>query len=99
MHDAPWAHEVQPPSLQTMSVPHIEPFCWTPLLSAHVVVPVVHEVVPVWQALLGMQASPEVHPVHVPALQTMLVPHVVPSMAFDPVSTQEGPPEHDVLPV
>jgi hypothetical protein len=41
-------------------------------------VPVVHDVAPTWQLLVGVQGFPAVHEVHPPLSQTMLVPHDVP---------------------
>jgi len=61
------------------------PFC------VHVCVPLEQEVSPVWQGA-GVQLAPAVHAMHCPVLQTMLVPHGVPSVAFDPVSKHEMPP-------
>ncbi len=45
-----------------------------------------------------MQARPAVHEVHVPALQTMFVPQVVPSALFAPSTHADVPVEHDVTP-
>jgi hypothetical protein len=61
------------------------PFC------VHVCVPLEQDVSPVWQGA-GVQLAPAVHGRHCPLLQTMLVPHGVPFMAFDPVSKHEMPP-------
>ena len=46
-----------------------------------------------------MQLPPAVQEVHVPALQTLLVPHDVPFITF-PVSAQtDAPVAHDVAPM
>ena len=50
-----------------------------------------HEVVPVWQAFAGVQATPAVQETQVPVLQTWFVPQVVPS-AMLPVSVQTAVP-------
>jgi hypothetical protein len=53
---------------------------------------VLQEVVPVWQALVGVHETPAVHPTHAPALQTVFVPHDVPFAATVPVSVQTAVP-------
>lgn len=92
-------HAPQVPPLQTESVPHGVPSGWAVPVSVHAEVPEAHDVTPVWHLLVGVHPRPALHAVHAPPLQTMLVPHVVPSVALEPVSTQAGPAEHEVLPV
>jgi hypothetical protein len=71
-----------PLGLQTMFVPHDVPGDEVARLP-HVCEPVAQVYVPVWQALLGLvHAPPAVQDTHAPALQTMLVPHEVPSALF-----------------
>jgi hypothetical protein len=92
---------VQPehaPLLQTWLVPHDVPFALLPV-SAHTIVPVAHEFVPVLHVLPGWQLVPAVQAAHVPLLQTWLVPHDVP-FALLPVSAHtDAPVTHDVVPV
>jgi len=71
-------------------VPHGVPSLSVPFF-VHVCVPLEQEVSPVSQGA-GVQLPPAVHETHCPLLQTMLVPHEVPSVAFDPVSKHEMPP-------
>jgi hypothetical protein len=71
-------------------VPHGVPLPSVPFC-AQVCAPVVQDVIPVWQGA-GVQLAPEVHAMHWPLLQTMLVPHEVPFEALDPVSKHEMPP-------
>jgi len=69
-------------------------------LSAHTDVPVLHEVLPVLHALLGVQVRFAVHAVQAPVLHTRLVPHAVPSAIEVDVSWHTGAPlEHESLPV
>ena len=87
---APVVHAPQVPLSHTLFVPHVVPsarFC-----------PVSEQtmageqtVMPAWQTLDAVQASPAVQATHVPPLQTMLVPQEVPSATF-PVSVQTGAP-------
>jgi hypothetical protein len=83
----PAVHETQLPPLQTLFVPQEVPFATLPV-SAQTEAPVTQEVVPVRQLLVGWQDAPEVHDTHIPALQTLLVPHSVPLARFFPVSEQ-----------
>ena len=93
-------HDAQLPTRHTRFVPQGVPSGWFDPLSLHVDAPVVQVSVPVWQGLLmGVQAPPLVHPMHVPALQTWFVPQGVPLARF-PDSTQRGEPvAQDVVPV
>jgi hypothetical protein len=88
-----------PAPLQTMFVPHVVPAALLPP-STHVIVPVVHDVVPVRQTPgLPVQVDPAVHALHIPLLQTPVVPHAVPLATF-PVSAQTTTPvTHEVVPV
>jgi hypothetical protein len=95
---APLVHTPQVPLLQTMFVPHDAPFARFRPVSAHVIVGA-QVCVPAWHRFAGVQASPVVHDVHAPLLQTMFVPHDVP-LATLPDSVQTGPPDvHTVAPV
>jgi len=57
-------------------------------VSTQTVTPVTHEVAPVLQWFVGWQDVPAVHALHVPLLQTMFVPQVVPFDRFCSVSEQ-----------
>jgi hypothetical protein len=78
------------PLLQTAGaavVPQLVPFATLPT-SAQTDVPVVQEVVPVRQGLVGWQLAPAVHATHDPALHTLFVPQTVPFERFWVVSEQ-----------
>jgi hypothetical protein len=67
-------------------------------VGAHVCVPVAHDVVPVAHGLPpGAHATPAEHATQLPLLQTMFVPHPVPSDAWLPVSPQAIPPSAHVM--
>jgi hypothetical protein len=83
----PAVHETQLPLLHTMFVPHDVPFPTLPV-SAQTEAPVTHEVAPVLHRFSGWQLAPAVHGVHVPLLQTMFIPQVVPLTRFLFVSEQ-----------
>jgi hypothetical protein len=62
--------------------------------------PVVHETDPVRQGLPpGLHAAPVAQAVHVPALQTSLVPHGVPGATLPVAVHVDTPVEHEVVPV
>jgi len=91
------------PALQTRFVPQLVPSVTFVAASRQTEVPVEHEVVPLWQGFAGVQASPAVQALHVPALQTRFVPQVVP-LATAIVESTQAPMgaiaiEHDVVPV
>jgi hypothetical protein len=97
-HESYWhvpvpTQEAQEPlGLQTMFVPHAVPADDVTRLP-QVCAPVAQVYVPVWQALLGLvHAPPAVQDTHWPELQTMLVPHEVPSCLF-PRFVQVSVPE------
>ena len=93
-------HGEQVPALQTSLLAHVVPLATFVSVSTQTEVPVAQEVEPTWQGLVGVQLALAVHCVHVPLLQTSLLPHVVPFAAFAPVSTHvEAPVLHDVSPV
>ena len=86
------------PPLHTLLFPHEVPFAMLPV-SAQTEVPVAHDVAPVRHAVAGVQVTPAVQLLQVPALHTLLFPHEVPFATF-PVSAQmEVPVAHDVAPV
>jgi hypothetical protein len=100
MHETPAVHDTHAPALHTKFVPHDVPFAMLVIVSAHVDMPVAHDVAPTWHTLLGMHVSPATHVTQAPLLQTMSVPHVVPSGAVVPRSTHNGMPVvHDVDPL
>jgi hypothetical protein len=102
VHAAPSVQAPQLPALQNELVPHERPLGALAPVSTQTLVPVAHEVVPTWQipdAAVGVQASPAWHVVHVPALQTRLVPQVVPSPTLVAASLQIATPvEQSVVP-
>ena len=78
---APVAQATQLPPLQTMLVPHGVPLPTIPV-DIQVCVPVEHDVVPVAHAFPpGAHATPAEQAAQLPPLQTMFVPHDVPSDA------------------
>jgi hypothetical protein len=100
VHGVPAVHALQAPLLQTMFVPQVVPFDPGVIVSVHVDAPVEHDVVPRSHWLVGVQDAPAVQAVHVPPLQTMLVPHEVPFGAGPSVSVHVTVPvEQEVVPV
>jgi hypothetical protein len=100
VHGVPAVQALHAPLLQTMFVPHAVPFDPGIIVSVHVDAPVAHDVVPRSHWLVGVQDAPAVQAVHVPPLQTMLVPQAVPFCAGPSVSVHVGVPvEHEVVPV
>jgi hypothetical protein len=94
----PAVQGVQTPALHTLLVPHDVPSETFPV-SVQTEVPVMQEVAPVLQVLVGWQLTLGVQTPHMPPLQTLLVPHEVPSETF-PVSAQtEVPVMQEVAPV
>ena len=78
VHAPPAVHATQLPVLQTMFAPHEVPSGLLPL-APQTIVPVLHDVVPILHMFAGWQPTFAVQAVHVPALQTMLVPQDVPA--------------------
>jgi hypothetical protein len=84
--------------LHTFPDPQLVPLATLPV-SAQTIVPLAHVVAPVLQGLVGGQLIAFVHDPHVPLLQTLFVPQLVPLATF-PVSTHaDTPVTHDVAPV
>ena len=75
------------PALQTLLFPHEVPFVTFPV-SVQTEAPVVQDVVPVRHAVAGVQLTPGMQVPQTPPLQTLFVPHEVPSARFFPVSAQ-----------
>lgn len=80
-------HAVHVPALQTpVSVPLVQdvPFIAATFVSMHVATPAVQtDTVPTWHGLVeGAQAAPTLQAAHRPALQYMVVSHVIPSVAL-----------------
>jgi hypothetical protein len=76
-------HALHEPPPQTRFVPHDVPLGTSVSWSTQVEVPVEHDVSPLWQGFeLGAHDRPAVHALHVPPLQTSLVPHDVPLAAL-----------------
>ncbi len=70
MQARPAVQETQAPRSQTRFVPQLVPFATAVLLSTQTEVPVLQEVVPVWQGFVGVQARPAVQAAHAPFEQT-----------------------------
>lgn len=97
-HDAPGIHATQLPAALHTPPLHAVP-TGSGLVALQTGDPVVHEIVPEWQAVAGVQAMPVVHALHVPlALQTPPV-HAVPAGEL-PLAVQTGAPVvHEMVPV
>ena len=96
---APSTHATHAPLSQTWPLPHEIPFCSVFGVGTHVETPVAQLVTESTQTPVGVQGVPAVQALHVPALQTMLVPHAVPFGAGLLVSVHVGEPvEHEVAP-
>jgi hypothetical protein len=97
---APVVHALHAPLSQTSFVPQEVPLVAAIPVSVQADAPVVHDVIPVWQAFAGVHARPAVQGTHAPLLHTAFVPHDVPSVAAFPLSVHVDEPEaHDVVPV
>lgn len=73
------------------------PFGWSPA-AVQTDVPVVQEVAPVRHGWPDKeQLLPAVHETQVPAVQTLFVPHTVPSASGCPVSVQVSTPSEQVV--
>jgi hypothetical protein len=97
---SPAVQEEQVPALHTRFVPQLVPLTLS-APSMHVEAPVEQEVTPSLQSVSGfvMQARPVVQAEQAPALQTMLVPQLVPFAICVGVSTQTCVPvEQEVVP-
>jgi hypothetical protein len=90
--------EVQVPPLQTLLVPHDVPSAAFPDVT-QTELPVEQDVTPVLHRFVGWQLTPAVQEVQVPPLQTLLVPHDVPSVTFPASAHTMVPVEQDVAPV
>ncbi len=90
----------QLPAAQNRLVPQLVPSAALVPVSVQVCAPVLHEVLPTWHGLVGVQVMSAVQATQVwLPLHTMLVPHVPPTATL-PLTTQvEDPVEHEVLPV
>jgi hypothetical protein len=102
VHDEPAVHATQLPLLlQTWLVPQLVPAdFWLP--STQVWLPVLHEVMPLKQAELGLvvQLAPAVQPMHPPEpLHTWLVPQLVPAAFGVPSTHCWLPVLHEVMPL
>jgi hypothetical protein len=95
---APELQTTQLPPLHTRLAPQVVPSGAVPV-AWQVAVPDWQVVIPSWHGSLGVQLTPAVQLLHVPPLQTLLFPQVVP-FAMLPVSAQtEVPVAQDVAPV
>jgi hypothetical protein len=98
VHAPPAVQATQVPALQTWFVPQAVPLERFPV-SAQTDVPVMHDVAPIRQGLVGWQLAPAVQATQVPALQTRLVPQTVPLARFEALSVQVMVGEQEVTPV
>lgn len=99
VHARPAVQAAHAPLLQTMLAPQAVPFGAFDAVSTQLGV-ALHDVVPVWQTLTGTHATPGVHEVQAPLLQTSLVPHGVPSATGVAVSLHwEVPPAQPSAPL
>jgi hypothetical protein len=73
---APGVQVTQPPLTQTLPVPQVVPAGWSPP-STHTELPVVQEIVPVLQRLVGWQEVPGEQVTQPPLTQTFPVPQLV----------------------
>jgi hypothetical protein len=87
----PCTHAAQLPPLQTMSVPHDVPTATFVPVSVHVGAEPEQTSAPVWHLFVGVHAPPAWQVAHVPAWQTIPVPHVVPFGLLS-LSVQTGAP-------
>jgi hypothetical protein len=93
VHDAPATQAMHPPLSQSIPAPQEVPLVTSIPVSVQVEVPVAHDVVPWWHALVGVHVRPGVQATHPPSSQTSPVPHVVPfDVPLGPVSVQTGTP-------
>lgn len=70
VQEVPAVHVVQAPLSQTFPVPQVAPFVVLLPVSSHTGAPVVHDVEPVWHALVGVQTAPGVQALQDPLSQT-----------------------------
>jgi hypothetical protein len=99
LHAVPAVQLTHEPLSHTWLLPHVMPLEALCEL-VQVGVPVAQEVVPVRHTLLfGVQLMPAVQAVQIPALQTMLVPHDVPSATFAGLMHVELPDPQSVVPL
>jgi hypothetical protein len=97
LQGAPPVHATHWPEEQTRLVPQGVPSTALVTVSTHVEWPVEQDVAPVWHRFSGTQPRLDVQAMHAPALQTMLVPHVVPLPAGVFVSVHVAtPPAHEL---
>jgi hypothetical protein len=96
---APAVQETQLPFEHTRLVPQLVPLESDDPVSVHDGMPPVHESVPLWHGFAGWHELPAAHAMQVPLLQTMLVPHDVPLLAFPVTLHVDVPVAHDVTPV
>jgi hypothetical protein len=89
---------VQVPLLQTLLFPHDIPFMTFPA-SMQTEVPVMQDVMPVLHWLAGWQLAPDMQEMHIPPLQTLLVPHDIPSPTLPDSMQAEVPDVQEVMPV
>jgi hypothetical protein len=88
----PLTQEIQEPELQTMLFPHDEPLPALPVVM-HTEAPVEQDVVPTLHWVpAGVQGFPSAQSTHVPALQTLSAPQVIPVITAMPVSLHVGEP-------
>jgi hypothetical protein len=88
-----------PLAVQTLPLAHALPAGAAAPVSTQLAAPVVHLVTPRWQLLAGTHEAPSAHAAHAPALQTLPLPHGVPSGTFVVESWQTcAPVAQEVVP-
>jgi hypothetical protein len=97
-HALPGVHAAHPPALQTFPLPQDVPFGTRAEVSEQLIVGEQTDL-PTWQGLAGVQASPAEQATHAPPLQTVPVPHDVPSGAFPDSKHTGAPVLQTVMPV
>jgi hypothetical protein len=90
---------LQVPLKQVKFVPHDIPLATFVFASLQTGVPVPHASVPLWQTLLGLQGEPSAQAMHVPLLQTMPAPQLVPLATLPVDMHTDEPVAQDVVPV
>jgi hypothetical protein len=94
----PVVHGPHTPLKHAMLLPHESPFMMLPV-SVQTGLPVEQEIEPFLQGLVGWQLAPAVQVEQVPPLQTLFVPHDVPSVTLPDSPHTPVPVEHEIIPV
>jgi hypothetical protein len=99
VHDTPAVQALHTPPLHTSFVPQLVPSERSLPVSLQTGAPVVHVVVPLWQALVGVHEDPEAHVPQTPLSHTDVPPQLVPFGTGIIASLHTGTPVvHVVVP-